>query len=137
MGLRTSTGGGKGGGGTTQLLTSRGSSGTKNLTIDVAGERRQDNLTAIVGPLLVVGRMALPLPPTGSGRAFFAVPPAATVPQANTAEDNKDNCARMEDACNERGHGEDAHRDRGRQQEEVPAEEGQPDCRHRGGAAAQ
>jgi hypothetical protein len=85
-----------------------------NLTIDVAGERRRDDLTAVVGLLLVAGRTALPLPPTGSDGAFFAVPPAATVPQANTAENNKDDCARAEDARNERGRGEDACRDRGR-----------------------
>jgi hypothetical protein len=69
-----------------------------NLTIDVTGERRRNNLTAVVGPLLVAGRMALPLPPASSSGAFFAVPPATTVPQANTAEDNKDNYARTEDA---------------------------------------
>jgi hypothetical protein len=57
------------------------------LTVDIAGERRHDNLTTVVGPLLVTGRTVLPLLPAGSGGAFFAVPPAATIPQANTAED--------------------------------------------------
>jgi hypothetical protein len=52
-----------------------------NSTIDVAQERRRDNSTAVIGPLLVAGRTALPSPPTGSGGAFFAVPPAVTVPQ--------------------------------------------------------
>ncbi len=79
----------------------------------------------------------MPSPPAGSGGAFFAVPPTATVPQVNTAEDNEDDCARAEDARDKRRRREDAHRDRGRQQEEAPAEEGQPDCERRGGAAAQ
>ncbi len=54
-----------------------------------------------------------PLPLASSGGAFYAVLPAVTVPQANTVEDNKDNCARMEDARDERGCGEDAHWDCG------------------------
>jgi hypothetical protein len=48
-----------------------------NSTVDVAGGRRGDYLNAIVGPLLVAGRTALPTPPASSGGAFFAVPPAA------------------------------------------------------------
>jgi hypothetical protein len=104
--------------------------------VDVAGERWRNNLTAVVSLLSGAGRTASPSPPTGSGGAFFVVPPAATVLEANTAEDNKDDCACVEDAHSKRGCGEDASRDRGRQQEEAPAEEGQPDCRHRGGAAA-
>jgi hypothetical protein len=82
--------------------------------VDLMGERRRNNLATVVGPLSVAGRTASPLPPTGSGGAFFAVPPAVTIPQANTVEDNKDNCACVEDACNKRGHGEDARWDRGR-----------------------
>jgi hypothetical protein len=81
--------------------------------VDVAGEQQRNNMIAVVSPLLVAGRMALPSPSAGSGGAFFAVPPAATVPQANTVEDNKDNCAGAEDARDERGRGEDASRDRG------------------------
>ncbi len=108
-----------------------------NLTINVAGERRRDNSAAVVGLLLVAGRTALPSPPASSGGAFFAVPPAATVLQANTLEDNKDDCACAEDAPDERGRGEDARRDHGRQQEEALAEEGQPDRGCRGGAAVQ
>ncbi len=53
-----------------------------NLIVDVAGERRHNNSTAVVGPLLVAGRTALPSLPAGSGGAFFAVPPSATIPQA-------------------------------------------------------
>ncbi len=95
-----------------------------NLIVDVAGERQCNNLTAVVSPLLVAGRRALPSLPAGSGGVFFAVPPAATILQANTMEDNKDNCTRAEDPRNEQGHGEDARQDRKRQQEEAPAEEG-------------
>ena len=105
-------------------------------TIGIAGVRRRNNLTVVVSPLSMVGRMALPLPPAGSGGAFFAVPPPVTVLQANTAEDNKDNCACAEDARNKQGHGEDASRDCGRQQEEAPAEEGQPNRGRHGGVAA-
>ncbi len=104
--------------------------------VDITGERWRDNLTAVVGLLSVVGRTASPLPPAGSGGAFFAVLPATTVPQANTAKVNEDNCARAEDARDEWGHREDAHRDRGRRQEEAPAEEGQPDRGLCGRAAA-
>ncbi len=107
-----------------------------NLTVDVAGERQRNNLTAVVGPLSVAGRTALPLPPAGSSGAFFAVPPAATILQANTAEDNKDDCACVEDARDKWGRGEEARRDRRRQQEEAPVEEGQPNCGRCGGAAA-
>ena len=52
-----------------------------NPIANVAGKRRRDNSTAAVGPLLGVGRTALTLPPAGGGRAFFAVPPRATVRQ--------------------------------------------------------
>ena len=48
---------------------------------DIVGERRRNNLTAAVGPLLGAGRTASTLPPAGGGGAFFAVPPAATVRQ--------------------------------------------------------
>jgi hypothetical protein len=105
--------------------------------MDVVGELWQDNSTAVVGLLLGAARTASLSPPTGSGGAFFAVLPAATVLQANTAEDNKDNCAPVEDACNKQGHGEDASWDRGRRQEEAPVEEGQPDRRCCGGVVAQ
>jgi hypothetical protein len=104
--------------------------------IDVAGERRRYYSTTIVGSLLVAGRMALPLPPANSGGVFFAVLPAATVLQANTAKDNKNDCARAEDARDKQGRGEDARQDRRLQQEEAPAEEGQPDHRRHEGAAA-
>jgi hypothetical protein len=109
-----------------------------NPIVNVAGELWRNNSTAVVGALLGAGRTALPSPslPAGSGGAFFAVPPAATVLQANTAEDNKDNCACAEDARNKQGHGEDASRDCGRQQEEAPAEEGQPNRGRHGGVAA-
>jgi hypothetical protein len=107
-----------------------------NSTVEVAGERRHNNSTTVVDPLSVAWRTALPLPPTSSGGAFFVVPPTVTVPQANTTEDNKDDCTRAKDACNERGRGEDARRDCGVQQEEAPAEEGQPDRERRGGAVA-
>jgi hypothetical protein len=95
------------------ILDIAGERRRNNLTIDIVGERRCNNSTAVVGPLLVAGRTASPLPPAGSGGAFFAVPPAATVPQANTAEDNKDDCTRAEDARNKQGRGEDARRDHG------------------------
>ncbi len=76
------------------------------------------------------------MPPTSSGGAFFAVLPTATVPQANTTEDYEDDCARAEDTRDERGHGEDASRDRRCRQEEAPAEARQSNCRFHGGAAA-
>jgi hypothetical protein len=168
-GLRTATGGGASGGGTTQLWMSQGSFGAiiqplllahahdkrghskdgtvdvdrrrrrwrrDNLIVDVVGELWCNNSTAIIGPLLGAGRMASLSPPTGSSGAFFAVLPAATILQANTVEDNEDNCACAEDTRDEWGRREDASRDRRRQQEEAPVEEGQPDCGHRGGAAA-
>ncbi len=46
-------------------------------------------MTALVGLLLVAGRMVLPLLPADSSGAFFVVPPTATVPQANTVEENE------------------------------------------------
>ncbi len=104
--------------------------------MDLAGELWRDNLTAKVDLSLGAGRMASPSPPAGSDGAFFTVPPATIVPQANTAEDNKDDCARAEDARDEQGCREDASRDRRCQQEEAPAEEGRPDRGRRGGAAA-
>ncbi len=107
-----------------------------DLIVDVAGEQRRVNSTAVGGPLLVAGRTALPLLPAGSGGAFFPVPPAATVLQANTMEDNKDDCTHGEEACDKHGCGEDACWDRGHRQEEAPVEVGQPNCGHRGGAAA-
>ncbi len=82
-----------------------------NPIVDVTGEQRHDNLTAVVSPLLVAGRTASPSLPAGSGRAFFAVPPVTTVPQANIVEDNEDDCACAENARNERGRGEDASLD--------------------------
>ncbi len=127
---------GRGKDGTADVNRMRRRQRRDNPIVDVAGERRRDNLTAVVGPLSVVGRKALPLPPASSGRAFFAVPPAATVLQANSAEDNEDDCACVEDAHNKRGHREDKRRDCRHRQEEAPAKEGQPDCGRCGGAAA-
>ncbi len=55
----------------------------------------------------------------------------------HSASNNKEDCARAEDACNKQGHREDASRDRRRRQKEAPVEEGQPDCGQRGGAVVQ
>jgi hypothetical protein len=92
MGLGTSPGGGTSRGETTRSLTLRGSGG------------------AIIRPPLSAhcwwqgGRHHHHCPASSNG-AFFAVPPNATIPQANTAEDNEDDCACAENARNERGVG--------------------------------
>ena len=52
----------------------------EDLIMDVTGEQQRNSLAAIVSLLLGAGRMALPLLPASSGGAFFAVPPAATIP---------------------------------------------------------